>query len=98
MLKFLPFGIFEIDSTDLFDADTVGILVDTNLMTGDSVLHVAAKKMTDAQYNWDRSFLVVESQIGVPLPVGQVSADVGNYQNALAAGAVAGINDIAGRF
>ena len=98
MLKFLPFGIFEIDSTDLFDADTVGILVDTNLMTGDSVLHVAAKKMTDAQYNWDRSFLVVESQIGVPLPVGQVSADVGNYQNALSAGVVAGAGDIARSF
>lgn len=97
-LKFLPFGVFEIDSTELFNADTMGILVDVNLMTGDSVLHVAAKKNIEVQYNYDKSFLVVESQIGVPLPVGQVSADVGNYQNALAAGVVAGINDVAGRF
>jgi len=98
MLKFLPFGVFEIDSTELFEGDTLGILVDTNLMTGDSVLHLATKKVTDAQYNWDNSFLVVESQIGVPLPVGQVSADVANYQNALAAGVVAGAGDIARSF
>lgn len=98
MLKFLPFGVFEIDSTELFNADTLGILVDTNLMTGDSVLHLAAKKVTEGQYNWDNSFLVVESQIGVPLPVGQVSADVANYQNALTAGVVAGAGDIARSF
>lgn len=98
MLRVLPFGVFELDSTDLFDMDTVGVQIDTNLMTGDSVMRVAAKTATIPQYNYANAFLVVEGQIGVPLPIGQVSADVGNYQNALMAGAVAGASDILGRF
>lgn len=98
MFKFLPFGVFEIDTTELFDKDQLGILVDTNIMTGDAVLHLATKNYTDGQFQWENSFLTVEGQIGVPLPIGQVSANVGNYQNALVAGGIAGLNDIVGRF
>lgn len=97
-LRFLPFGVFEIDTTELYDFDQMGILVETNLMTGDAVLKVAAKKATDAQFNYNNAFLVTQAQIGVSLPVGQVSADIGNYQNALTAGVVAGVADIAGRY
>ena len=98
MLKFLPFGVFEIDSTELAEKDTLGIQVSTNLMTGDAVLHVSAKKTTDASYNWASPFLVAEAQIGVPLPIGQVSANMGNFKNALIAGAVSGIDALAAKF
>lgn len=98
MLKFLPFGVFEIDSTELAEKDTLGIQVSCNLMTGDSVLHLSAKKTTDAGYNWSSPFLVAEAQIGVPLPIGQVSANMSNYKNALVAGAVSGVDAIASKF
>lgn len=97
-LRFLPFGVFDIDTTELYDFDQLGVLVETNLMTGDAVLKVAAKKATDLQFNYNNAFLVTQAQIGVSLPVGQVSADIGNYQNALTAGVVAGVADIAGRY
>lgn len=98
MLKFLPFGVFEIDSTELAEKDTLGIQVSCNLMTGDSVLHLSAKKTTDAAYNWASPFLVAEAQIGVPLPIGQVSANMSNFKNALVAGAVSGVDAIASKF
>lgn len=91
MLKFLPFGVFEIDTTELYDKTYLGLNVDVNLMTGDAVLKVSAKGSTGS-YNWNNAFLVVEGQIGVTLPVGQVSADIGKYKNALIAG---GANAIA---
>ena len=91
MLKFLPFGVFEIDTTELYDKTYLGVNVDVNLMTGDAVLKVSAKSGTGS-YNWNNAFLVVEGQIGVTLPVGQVSADIGKYKNALIAG---GANAIA---
>lgn len=92
MLKFLPFGVFEIDSTDLFSKTYLGISVDTNLMTGDAVLKVSAKANVNESYDWDNAFLVTEGQIGVTLPVGQISADIGKYKNALISG---GVNAIA---
>ena len=98
MLRMLPFGVFEIDSTELYDKDQLGILVEMNLMTGNATLKVATKKVTDLQFNYNNAFLVTEAMVGVTLPVGQVSADIGNYQNAITAGVVAGISDIAGRF
>lgn len=97
MLKFLPFGVFEIDSTELAEKDTLGIQVSTNLMTGDAVLQLAAKTVTE-QYNWGSPFLVAEAQIGVPLPIGQVSANMGNFKNALIAGAVSGVDALAAKF
>ena len=98
MLKFLPFGVFDIDTTELFDKDQLGISVETNLMTGSAVLKVAAKKVTDVQFNFNNAFLVSEAQVGVTLPIGQVSADIGNFENALTLGTVAGVADIMGVF
>ena len=90
MLKFLPFGVFEIDSTELYDKTYLGVNVDVNLMTGDAVLKVSAKSGTGS-YNWNNAFLVVEGQIGVTIPVGQVSADIGKYKSALYSGVASGI-------
>lgn len=74
MLKFLPFGVFEIDTTELYDKAYMGFMVSANLMTGDATLHVTAKTFT-GMYDYEDSFLVTEGQIGVTLPVGQVSFD-----------------------
>lgn len=85
MFKFLPFGIFEIDSTELYDKTYLNISVDANLMTGDAVLKLCASAATGGA-NFDNSFLVTEGQIGVTIPVGQIAADIGKYKNALIAG------------
>lgn len=89
ILKFLPFGVFEIDSTELYNKSHLGLLVDYNMLTGDAVLHVAAKEWTEI-WNFENSFLVCESNVGVVLPVGQVSANIGNYKQALTAGLATG--------
>ena len=90
MLKFLPFGIFEIDSTELYDKTHLGIHVETNLMTGDAILKLCAKGPVGS-YVWDNAFLVTEGQIGVTIPVGQISADIGKYKQALIKGTVSAI-------
>lgn len=95
VFKFLPFGVFHIDSTDLFGKSYLGINVETNLMTGDAVLKLAAKGYTDS-YIFDSAFLVAESQIGVSIPIGQISADIGKYRNALIAGGASAIADLIG--
>lgn len=89
-LKFLPFGIFELDTTDLFGKTYLGLKVDVNLMTGDAVLKVAAKDAVSG-YVWENSFLVVEGQIGVTIPVGQISADIGKAKQALQYGGAVGL-------
>lgn len=94
-LKFLPFGIFEIDTTELFGKMYLGLNVDVNLMTGDAVLKVSAKDAIGG-YNWEDAFLVTEGQIGVTIPVGQISADIGRYKNALIAGGTSALAGIIG--
>ena len=93
--KFLPFGVFELDTTNLYDKMYLGINVECNLMTGDAVLKLAAKGPVDS-YDFDNAFLVTESQIGVTIPVGQISADIGKYKNALLAGGASAIADLIG--
>ena len=90
--KFLPFGVFEIDSTELYDKTYLGIKVDVDLMTGAAILKLCAKDSVSS-YNWDNAFLVTEGQIGVTIPIGQVSADIGKYKNALIAGSASAIAD-----
>lgn len=93
--KFLPFGVFNIDSTELFGKTYLGVNVETNLMTGDAVLKLSAKGPVES-YNFDSAFLVAESQVGVTIPVGQISADVGKYKNALLAGGASALSDLIG--
>ena len=91
--KFLPFGVFEIDSTELFDKQYLGIRVDVDLMTGASILKLCAKGPVES-YVWERAFLVTEGQVGVTIPIGQVSADVGKYRNALVAGGATALAEL----
>ena len=59
-------------------------------MTGDGVLQVSAKPYTGT-YNFNNSFLVTEGKVGVTIPVGQISADVGNFKQALSLGVATGV-------
>lgn len=90
--KFLPFGVFEIDSTELYDKTYLGVHVEVDLMTGSAILKLCAKD-TLSSYNWDNAFFVTEGQVGVTIPIGQVSADIGKYKNALIAGSASAIAD-----
>ena len=89
-LKFLPFGVFEIDSTELYDKAYLGLAVDFNLITGDGVLKVTAKGYTGT-YDFENAFLVSEGKVGVTIPVGQVSANLGNFKQALTLGTATGL-------
>lgn len=91
--KFLPFGVFEIDSTELYDKTYLGFKVDADLMTGSAILKLSAADALGG-YNWDNAFMVVEGQIGVTIPIGQVTADIGKFKNALISGGVAAIAEL----
>lgn len=85
VLKFLPFGIFALDTTELYNKTYLHINVDVNLMTGDSILKLVATDVL-GNPNFDNAFMVVEGAIGVTLPIGQVTADIGRYKQSLGAG------------
>lgn len=88
-LKMLPFGVFEIDSLELFNHSYLWVKVETNLLTGDAVLKVGAKDFTGMVPD-QQAFLVTEGRIGVDLPIGQVRADLTNYKQALVLGVATG--------
>lgn len=85
VLKFFPFGVFQIDSTDLYDMTYLCLDVDFSLMTGDGVLRVGAKKVTGT-YDIQNAFLVVQGQVGVTLPIGAVSFDTSKVIQAINTG------------
>lgn len=91
--KFLPFGVFEVDSTELYDKTYLGFKVSLDLMTGAAILRLSAADSLGG-YNWDNAFMVVEGQIGVTIPIGQVSADIGKFKSALISGGVTAIAEM----
>lgn len=92
MLQMPPFGVFEIDSTELYGYSYIGIEVNLSVLTGDATLKVAGSN--GGTVDFTKSFLVYEGQVGVQLPIAQVSGNISNYKNALSVGAVAGIDAI----
>lgn len=91
MLKFPPFGCFELDSTELFNRDYLTIHVDANLLTGDCTIKLTAHKIGETAPATNNAFFYYTGQFGVPLVVGQIAGNIGNYKNALFAGGVAGL-------
>ena len=89
-LKFLPFGVFEIDTSDVYYADKLRLNVTLNPMTGDAVLDVTVGDSGTPQH----SILTTEAGVGIQIPTGQIAANIGNYKEALTAGLVAGANDL----
>lgn len=93
--KFLPFGIFELDTAYLFDAARLSFSVRVSPMTGDAILQVQKQVLdTDGLYYTYPPIIVTEANVAVQLPTGQVAANIGNFREALTAGAVAGLSDL----
>lgn len=90
MLKFPPFGCFELDSTELYDRDYLVIRVNANVLTGDCTLMCTAYSYGETVQP-QNAFFYYTGQFGVPLVVGQIAGDIGNYKSALLAGGVAGV-------
>ncbi len=93
-LKFLPFGVFEIDSTHIVHAEKLFLHVTLNPMTGDAVLDVG----TGDSGNLEDSIITSQACCGVQIPTGQISANLGNMDQALLAGAVVGAQDLVNAF
>lgn len=95
-LQFFPFGVFELDTAYLYDADRLMVTVNASPITGDAVLNVYGLKIRqDGGYDrFSAPILTTEANISVPIPTGQVAANIGNFSQALVAGGVAGLNDI----
>lgn len=92
--KFLPFGQFTLDSTDLFDMSYLGIRVSANLISGDAVLALSAKDVLGS-YDFDnRPILCVTGQIGVDIPVAQISIDATKIKSGLASAGASVAADI----
>lgn len=89
---FPPFGVFDIDTTDLVNATELNFAVTTHLYTGDSVLVVTVNDPDFPTQN--REILRVNSNIAVQIPVGQVAVNLSNFDNALLAGAAAGAVEV----
>lgn len=87
VLKFLPFGVFTLDSVDLFDKSQLGIEVTCNLLSGDAVLKVSAKTYDGVFLYENAPILNVQSQIGVDLPLAQIAIDATKWKQGLGGGA-----------
>lgn len=97
-LKFLPFGIFTLDSTDLFDMSYLGIRVSANLISGDAVLALAVKGVTGSYAFDDKPILVTTGQIGAEIPLAQITIDAQKWKNGAAGYAAGAVNAVAGLF
>lgn len=90
-LKFLPFGVFELDTAALGGiGNLIDLTVRINPMTGDATLDVSCGDDNNKLH----SLITTQANVAVQLPTGQVSANLGNFDNALMVGAIAGANDV----
>ena len=91
-LSFLPFGVFELDSGVLYNYDKLVLQVKFSPLTGDAVLYVKGGDLNGTVY--PEHLLVTTCKVGVPVPTGQVAANLGNATEALTLGAAVGVNDL----
>lgn len=91
-LKFLPFGVFSLDTAAIADKPNIYCSVLINPMTGDSVLDISCGDNS----NRKNSLITANANIAVQLPTGQVAANLGNIDNALLLGGITGAADLFG--
>ncbi len=89
-LKFLPFGVFPLDTAAIADKPNIYCSVLINPMTGDSVLDISCGDSSDRK----QSLVTANANIAVQLPTGQVAANLGNIDNALLLGGITGAADL----
>ena len=92
-LTFLPFGVIDVDTAELYGRDYLGVEVRVHLYTGDAVLMLYAAN--DDQGASDKLISTITANIGVPLPIGQISVDIRNIDSALTSAALMGATELA---
>lgn len=93
-LEFPPFGTVDLDTTDFPQENTITCRVFVQSYTGDATLYVYAGDYQSAADDY-KLMMSLTGNVGIPLPVGQISMNMGNYKNALIAGAAAGVDELA---
>lgn len=87
-LTYLPFGVFDLDTTDLKNATTLRGVVTIHAYTGDATLQLFVD-------NSNNAILTVTTNLAIQIPIGQIAMNLGNLDNALLAGAAAGVSELA---
>lgn len=85
------FGNFELDTTKMQNASQLTVQYFINTLVGDAFAYVWAGIPSQPR---QQLVLSVSGQVGVPIPIGQVALDIGNYKNGLIAGAAAGVQEL----
>lgn len=92
-LAFPPFGVFELDTTDIVNATEINLSVTVHYYTGDAVLRV---QVVDPNFpDQNKDILRVNTNIAVQIPVGQIAMNLANFDNAILAGAASGVSELA---
>ena len=92
-LTFLPFGSFDIDSTELYGYNYLGVQVRVHAYNGDATLIISAAQ--DDQGTGEQIIQIMNANCGVALPIGQISLNIGNFDSALTSAAIMGASEIA---
>lgn len=92
-LTFLPFGSFDLDTTELYGYSHLGLDVRVHAYTGDATLTISVAR--DDQGTGEKVITVISANCGVPLPVGQIALNLGNVDSALTSAAIMGATEIA---
>lgn len=93
-LTYLPFGVFDLDTTDIKNATFIRGVVTMHTYTGDATLQLF---VTDQDSN-SQCILTTETNLAIQIPVGQIAMNLGNLDNALLAGAAAGVSEVASMY
>ena len=89
-LKFLPFGVFSLDTAAIADHNIIYCSVLINPMTGDAVLDISCGDDTNRRH----SLITAQANVAVQIPTGQVAANLGNLDQAITLGTITGISDL----
>lgn len=77
-LEFFPYGVFAVDAAKLYGFEKLRCEMKTDLMTGSSTLNLIRKKSGS---NYNGILYSVTTQIGIPVPLAQMSVDLSRIGN-----------------
>lgn len=88
----LPFGSFDLDTTELYGYSYLKVEIKVHAYTGDAtmILSAAITETTPGKV-----FCIMNANCGVPLPVGQIALNITNMDSALTSAAIMGVTEIA---
>lgn len=88
----LPFGSFDLDTTELFGYSYLKVEIKVHAYTGDATMILSA---AITQSSPGKVFCIMNANCGVPLPVGQIALNIANVDSALTSAAIMGVTEIA---